>query len=39
MNGCGMLGQDSDNIAVKYSECMKMGDRDVLGFSVFLPSI
>ena len=39
MNGCAMLEQYSDNITVKDSKYMKRGDRDVLGFSVFLPSI
>lgn len=39
MNGCAVLGQDSDNITVKDSEYMKRGAGDVLGFSVFLPSI
>lgn len=39
MNGCAVLGQDSDNITVKDSEYMKRGARDVLGFSVFLPSV
>lgn len=39
MNGCAMLEQDSDNVTVKDSEYMKSGDRDVVGFSVFLPNI
>lgn len=35
MNGCAVLGQDSDNITIKHSEYMKRGDRNVLEFSVF----
>lgn len=32
-------GEGSDNMTVKDSEYMKRGDSDILGFSVFLPSI